>query len=278
MIQQPAGGQFINRSNWNNASAYKPFDYAQNAGVPCLCVAAVAASGGASTPSIDPSGTFQTLGGTNLSSIAVAAVAMTNAGLLMALVCMQGNVTVTGVADTDGLAWTKRWAENFSGAGDVELWTAPVSAGFTGDTVTFTLSGAAGGNNSTSAFAWGLNNENGFDSDSGLPFTSNGTTVINAATAEAPDLGFYVGVCPNTNSTPGVPTGFASLISAQNGNGLNFMSMRVATQALASSGAVVVTPTGGNSSNLNVFDALTNNGGGGNPAPPSDPTHWLVGA
>lgn len=273
MIQQPAGGSFNVRGAWSGTAGYNPFDVVTHSGVPCLCYAEVAAPGG--SPVVDPSGPFHVLSAVNLPTTVLNGVAMTNAGELCVVMWNQG-MNTSSIADTASNTYTMRWRKTASDL-VVELWTTPIAAGFSGLDITATLA-SHDGNDTSNMIAFGINNEAGFDPNGGLPFTTTGTSAMSVSTTDSPDLGLYLSSNSQSQGQPATPAGMTTLVSLANGNGLNVTYMTIATEAFASPlSGHAINPSGGGAANINIFDAITNTGAS-NPAPASDPSHWIVGA
>jgi hypothetical protein len=272
-INNGGGGIALqNLGAWNDTDAYAPGNCVTNSGVGYLNYVAISPS--TSPPVID--GFSNEQAGVNATSIAGTLTTGHGQDEICALIFIQqqgGGTTVASVADTATLSWSKRWALTGSNI-DCELWIAGSTNPLTGDIVTATFSGAAGGNSSASMVLFGVNSQAAWDGNGGLPFHTTGTTTLVVSTSDEPDLAIYVGVNSQDQGVPPVPDGFTNMTSFTNGAGLQDCYVRVATQSLTGTWTGQDVTPGGGSSTLNVVDAITNSGAT-NPAPGDDPAHWI---
>lgn len=269
-VNNGGGASFTNKGAWSGLDAYSPGNVVTNSDVAYVCYQSIAAPTAA--PALDGSATQEN--SVNTSSIAIA-LTTTQADdhiAILVFIQQQSAITVSSVADTEELTWTKRWAETGTNI-DVELWTAPVEGVYNG-TITATFSGATGGNSSASAVAFGVANCAGFDTNGGLPVHNTGTTALSVSTTDSPDLVLYVST-NSEGSVPTFPSGFTSMAEFSNNHGLQNNIVLVGYQNISTTwSAETVTPAGGSSANLNIVDAFTSEGLS-NPAPGDDPSHWI---
>lgn len=269
-INNGGGASFTNKGAWSGSDAYNPGNVVTDSDTAYLNYQSIAAPTG--TPAVD--GTAITNNSVNTATIAVPLIT-TEADDLLCLVVFiqqQSAITVASVADTGLFTWTKRWAETGTNV-DIELWTAPATGVYDG-TVTATFSALTGGNSSASAVAFGVKTYEGFDPEGSLPYHTTGTTALSVTTTDAPDLGIYVS-CNSEGSAPSLATGFTSIESVTNDHGLQNMLAVVGYEVFATAlSGHTITPVGGASTNLNIFDAITSENLT-NPAPGDDPDHWI---
>jgi hypothetical protein len=181
-----------------------------------------------------------------------------------AISCNNSNTVVT----SSHLTWTKRVSVAASGF-VLELWTAPASGALTAEAILSTPSGAS----YIDMVCWGIkdvaNNVSPFDSNGGLPFSGNGTT-LSLSTDEAADFLIYLGA--NTLSGgEGVPSGFTQIETTQAANGLRLL---VAYQRVSASQSGVSFTIG--SGHSGIVDAVVGFPGDANPTPDADPHHWIT--
>lgn len=270
-ISNPGGISFNFKGTWSNVAAYNPGDVAIYSLKSYLNYQSVPAQN--IGPTVDVAVTHSN--GVNTSAIAVPLLSTNPSDLLCLFVFIQQQsaITVSGVADTTLLTWSKAWSQTGSNI-DIELWTATAVGGIPyNGTITATFSGATGGNSSASAVAIAFTDATGGDNHSGLPATSTGTTPMLVSVAESPDTGIYVGCNSQSSGIPGLPSGFSQVVNFSNNNGLQNCGIIIATKAGFSGG--VIAPSGGSSANLNMGDALTN-AGASNPTPDTDYLHWIA--
>lgn len=215
-----------------------------------------------------------TASGVSVSSVAAALTSFGAGDVIFAVIAastfalsLLPTPSVTGVAAT-GLTFTKRFQANPAGlgaqnAGDLEVWTAPASSAFSG-TITASLSGATGANNSVvmTAFAIGgcSNISSPWDSHSGLP--ASGTTSASWDTTQFPDkiigIGANYPVGPAT--TPVVSGGPTWTLlnnnGLQSGSASAALGIYLANEASAASSQTTTISVG----ELTYVDALTAGG------------------
>lgn len=282
-ISRQGGIGFNAKGAWSGTTAYNPGDVVTNAGAAYLNYASIAAPGVGAPTVASAFATHQN--GLNTSTIAVA-VTSTQAsanGVLVLIVQIEedtgGGATVSSVADTGTHTWTKRFGLN-SATQDVEIWTAPCAAAGT-FTVTATFSQATGGNNTSQCIAFALDNVNQspiFDPQAGLPLHNLASSgALSLTTSYAHDFLLSVGSDSNGNSITD-PAGWTNIAGLTNSAGLNVMRLRANYQIVnvTQSGlSILYGGTGGGARTQQVADAIQGVTAPSNPAPASDPNHWI---
>lgn len=274
-IHNPSGGNFNATGAWNGFGKYNPFDCVTNAGVGYCCYSGVPASL-ASAPALD--GSNSTAGVVNLTSIAATLTTVNAVDLLVAVVQIEGTATVASVADTGTHTWTRR-TQQLASNNTTEIWTAPAAAAVSGITITATFSAATGNNFSSSIVVFGISNYNSttpFDANAGLPFHGTGTGALTVSTNYALDFLLWVSTNATSAGAQTLPTGFTQIALFSNTHGLNNVVFVVGYQATTNTlSSVAVQGGGGNTNNLNIVDAIQGAAAVSNPAPASDPAHWI---
>lgn len=157
--------------------------------------------------------------------------------------------SVTGVADSNGLTWTRYTSFVFASSSTsvfqrLEIWWAYAAAQQTSNTVTVTLSGTAWGVN------LGIGNISGvatgrfalpWDTDGSLPATNSNPSSTPAdgtytfSTHDSHDVGYAVFASVISGDSPGAPSGWTKVIDETVSNGgVGFMQLQVYIQIFAS--------------------------------------------